>query len=478
MAKPLDFTIRSIEALPSAAPGQRDEYKDAKSQGLYLRVTDKGVKTFSFVGRPKGGARVERETFGKFPLVKPEEARQRARELGGQLAAGKSVTAARRERKGELTVGELWDSYFAYIKTTNKAPDATKDLWDYYVAPTWARRRLSDVKALDVERWHRDLPAKIMQRRAERAAERAAAKAARRAEIEARQANRRRGPAPKPRQEPASLPAKPVTGQGSANKALELLRAMYFFAMLPKRALFAGPNPASGHQKFKQNDRERFVYPDEMRPFFEALAQEPNETMRDAILIALFTGQRRANVVAMRWDELHLDRAEWKLSGEFTKNGDPHTVPLTPETVAILRNRRERADLLPAKQRAGKLSPNAPEHFVFRSDRSETGHITDIKSAWQRLMKLSGLENLVPHDLRRTNGSWLARSGASLLLIGKMLNHRTPEATQIYARLDLDPVRASLQGATAAMFEAAGVKAAAQVVSLKLAVTKKRAIAK
>ncbi|MFG6489006.1 tyrosine-type recombinase/integrase [Roseateles sp. BYS78W] len=466
MSKPLDFTIRAIEALPPAAPGTRDEYKDTKSQGLYLRVTDKGVKTFSFVGRPKGGSRAERETFGKFPLVKPEEARQRARELGGQLASGLSVTAARHARKGEPTVGELWDLYYAHIKVTNKAPEATKDLWDYYVAPAWARRRLSEVKALDVERWHRDLPAKIMQRRAEKAAERAAVAAARRAEIEARQAIRRHGPAPKPKQEVARKPAKPVTGHGSANKALELLRAMYFFAMTPKRALFAGPNPASGHEKFKQNDRERFLYPDEMRPFFEALAQEPNETMRDAILIALFTGQRRANVVAMRWDELHLDRAEWKLSGEFTKNGDAHTVPLTPEAVAILRHRREKSDLLVSARRTGKLAPNDPAHFVFSSDRSESGHITDFSSAWERLLKAAGLTNLVPHDLRRTNGSWLARSGASLLLIGKMLNHRTPEATQIYARLDLDPVRTSLKGATAAMFEAAGVKVAAEVIPL------------
>lgn len=465
MSKPLDFTIRAIEALPPAARGKREEYKDTKSQGLYLRVTDKGVKTFSFVGRPKGGSRAERETFGKFPLVKPEEARQRARELGGQLAAGLSVTAARRARKGEPTVGELWELYYSHIKHTNKAPEATKDLWEYYVAPTWARRRLSDVHALDVERWHRELPAKIMQRRAEKAAERAAAAAARRAEIEARQAIRRHGPAPKSRPEVTTKPAKQITGQGSANKALELLRAMYFFAMTPKRALFAGPNPASGHQKFKQNDRERFVYPDEMRPFFEALAQEPNETMRDAILIALFTGQRRANVVAMRWDELRLDRGEWKLSGEFTKNGDPHTVPLTPEAVAILLNRKEKADLVSARK-AGKLPPNHPAHFVFASDRSGSGHITDFSSAWARLVKAANLENLVPHDLRRTNGSWLARSGASLLLIGKMLNHRTPEATQIYARLDLDPVRASLQGATAAMFEAAGVKVAAEVINL------------
>ena len=41
-------------------------------------MTENGVKTFSFVGRAKGSSRVERLTFGKFPTVKPEEARNRA----------------------------------------------------------------------------------------------------------------------------------------------------------------------------------------------------------------------------------------------------------------------------------------------------------------------------------------------------------------------------------------------------------------
>lgn len=469
MAKTLDFTIRNIEALPPAAAGGRDEYKDTKSQGLYLRITDKGVKTFSFVGRPKGSGKVERETFGKFPLVKPEEARNRARELGGQLAAGKSVTAARRARKGEMTVSELWADYYADIKTTNKDPEATKELWDCYVEPMWGKRRLSEVLAIDVERWHRALPAKIMHRRAEKVAEREAAAAARRAEIDARQAIRRHGPAPKPKPGVARKPAKPITGQGSANKALELLRAMYFHAMNSTRAYFQGINPASGHKKFKQVDRTRFVRSDEMQAFFEAVAQEPNETLRDAILIALFTGQRRANVVGMRWDELNLDRAEWTISGEVMKNGDPHVVPLTPETVGILRGRREAADLALAARRQAKIvrAPPKGEPYVFPSERSESGHITDFSSAWRRLLKTTDMENLIPHDLRRTHGSWQARIGSSLLLIGKSLAHRTTEATEIYARLDLDPVRASVEGATSAMLEAAGMKVAGKVIPFR-----------
>lgn len=70
-------------------------------------------------------------------------------------------------------------------------------------------------------------------------------------------------------------------------------------------------------------------------------------------------------------------------------------------------------------------------------------------------------------DLRRTLGSWQAKIGASLAIIGKSLNHKNTATTAIYARLDLDPVRASMERATAAMLTAAGLKKPAEVVKLK-----------
>jgi hypothetical protein len=41
-----------------------------------------------------------------------------------------------------------------------------------------------------------------------------------------------------------------------------------------------------------------------------------------------------------------------------------------------------------------------------------------------------------------------------LLLIGKGLGHKSAAPTQIYARLNLDPVRASVMAATRAMLAA------------------------
>lgn len=447
MAETIDFTIRNIEAIKPPADG-RLEFKDSKTPGLYLRVTASGVKTFSFVGRAKGSARVERATFGKFPVIKPDEARRRAMVMAGELASGTSAASAARQRRGEMTVGELFKLYSASLTAKGRKRVAEVErLWQTLVEPAFGTRRLSDVTGIDVERWHRALPAQILARREQEAKAKREAAAARRAEIAARQAVRRHGPDPKPRPVTPLVPPR-INGQTSANRAVETLRAMYNWAAEPKRAIFAGVNPAARHDLYAEVERERFIQPDELGPFFQALAEEPSEHIRDFVLCAVLTGARRANVIAMRWNEVNLKRGEWRVSGDLMKNGQPQTITLTPELVELLKARSEKHK----------------GEWVFPSTRSKTGHMVDPHSGWTRILKRAGLDDLRIHDLRRTLGSWLARTGASLVLIGKSLNHKSQQATAIYARLDLDPVRQSVELATSAMFEAAGLKEVAQVL--------------
>ena len=49
------------------------------------------------------------------------------------------------------------------------------------------------------------------------------------------------------------------------------------------------------------------------------------------------------------------------------------------------------------------------------------------------------------HDLRRTVGSWLAQSGSSLHLIGKVLGHSNLKTTAIYSRFAQDHVKEALE---------------------------------
>jgi integrase len=223
--------------------------------------------------------------------------------------------------------------------------------------------------------------------------------------------------------------------------------AVFTYMLAQER--FNGQNPATRIQKNPAPSRDRFLQADELTPFFKALSESPNETMRDFFLMALLTGARRANVSAMRWADVDLVAGVWRIAK--TKNGTPQTVTLSPEAVAVLHARKDGGGV-----------------FVFPGD-GVTGHIVEPKKAWATLLKTAGIENLRIHDLRRTLGSWQARTGASLPIIGKSLNHKTHQATAIYARLDLDPVRQSVNTATAAMMEAGGMKEKAEVIQLRTA---------
>lgn len=55
-------------------------------------------------------------------------------------------------------------------------------------------------------------------------------------------------------------------------------------------------------------------------------------------------------------------------------------------------------------------------------------------------------------------GSWQAAQGTSLAIIEKSLGHNDLKSTQVYSRLQLDPVRESITRGATAMFAAGGVE--------------------
>jgi len=124
----------------------------------------------------------------------------------------------------------------------------------------------------------------------------------------------------------------------------------------------------------------------------------------------------------------------WLIPAAKAKSKEPIRVVLSPVALNILQTRK----------------PASTSEWVFPG-RGESGHLEEPKKAWKRILKRASITDLRLHDLRRTLGSWQAATGASLPIIGKSLGHSSLQATQIYARLDLDPVRASVNKATDAM---------------------------
>lgn len=238
---------------------------------------------------------------------------------------------------------------------------------------------------------------------------------------------------------------KKVASPSQSNKVKAIVSAV--FNHTKQEGIADLPNPATALKSKLIQSRERFLQPSELPQFFAAVAES---SLADFFLVSILTGARRSNVQTMRWQDINTGEATWRIP--MTKNGMPQTVPLPPEAVEILERRKTEAV--------------HGEAFVFPGP-GRTGHLADPSKAWRALRKKAGIENLRIHDLRRTLGSWQARQGASLAIIGKSLGHKTHQATAIYARLDLDPVRQSVESATAAMFEAGGIKEPAQIIPIR-----------
>lgn len=494
----INFSRAALVALPPAPPKTRKYFCDTKEPGLLVCVTGTGTKSFQVYIKVAGEAK--RVTLGRFSPTLPESvdlpkdchyrdlmantpelnvrmARSLAPLIKLDLKAGVSAADTKKAKRDELTLGELFEEYVARHLTPKKKKNTVQIRADFerYLgdipnlpkkahgvkrakspgAVNWSNRKILGITKQEVKKLHTDLGTNI--------------------------------------------------GFRTANIVVALLRAMY------NRAIYwelikNGYNPASGVEMFPTPSRERFMQTDEVPRFFAAVAMEPSAAIRDFILVDLLTGARKGNVTSMRWAEINFERAEWHIPD--TKNGKAVTVPLVPEAVEILKSRK----------------PEKQAEFVFPG-RGKSGHMADPRKGWLRILdydeltqltkriraaghefnwpatKTKGprdnsrkaetlaqslararkvakdldidttfarIEDLTIHDLRRTLGSWQAATGASLVIIGKSLGQTGVEATKIYSRLNIEPVRASVERATGALLEAGGLgRKPAEVIPIK-----------
>jgi integrase len=379
-----------VAKMPSPATG-RTVIRDAKTRGLVLAITKAGTKSYYLYRRVRG--KPSRILLGHHPIMTVELARERAVSTYADIIAGSDPNEAKRQhRRGGITLGDAFD-HFKTNRTAARGSPTTlqshQNRFDTCLAG-WKSRRLDSIRRNEVIALHVKL-------------------------------GRDRG-------------------HTTANRAIQLLRALFNYAATSMGVELA--NPAARIELYRETPRERFLRADELPVFFEAVQAEPDETMRDFFTLALFTGARRSNVLAMCWSDVNLDSATWTIPAGQFKTRRPMNVVLATEAIEILRRRHK----------------YAVGQYVFPSH-GKRGHLVEPKSAWERLRERSGLKDLCIHDLRRTLGSWQAAAGASLPIIGKSLGHTQPSTTAIYARLDLDAVRVSVATATAAIVAAGNEKA-------------------
>jgi integrase len=402
----IDFTKTALEKLPTPADKRAiwhdSSKKSVNGMGLLIQPNN-GRKKFFWYKKVNGEPTWQ--TLGEFGQgMTLEEAREKAADLNTELTKWKNKKYAGpnpfKKPPDGLTLGVLFEKYYETLKTkgcspkrgpaTEKSLKDTKSWHDKHLKKRWDDRALDSIHLDRV----RELHAKITKE----------------------------------------------NGPVIANRVVGLLRRCVNWGI--HKDLWHGENPAEKIDWNPETSRERFVQPGEMARLLEAVEKEKvaNWDLHDFVLLSLFIGQRKSNTLAMRWQQITASVTgvfEWNIP--VTKNGKSHRVPLCVEAMIVLQDRKKRAD---TKETA---SP-----WVFPSD-SKTGHIKDMKNSWSRLRKAVKIPDVHIHDLRRTMGSYMAGANVSLPTIGKALGHQSIAATQIYARLQLDPVRQAMSTAIAGM---------------------------
>jgi integrase len=407
-----------VESIPLPATG-RDSWYDPAVLGLYLRVTPKGVKTWTWGYRNPTPRKL---VIGKWPRVDQDAARrlaqiaQRELDLAGtdptdakkarRKAAETAMTARRAHRRHTAPEGTLRTIFGLYIQDFQR--EVAKGAKSQVTLDELRRiigKEMADLMDLPMAEITDDMIWRIMDG------------------IRARGA------------------------MVSANRFLAWAKSLWGWAIAHRRLVDAAgqtikTNPLAGLRKLeKEKPRERFLHRDEVILFWRA-TETLEPVWRGFFRLLLLTGQRLSELQLAEWKEF--DGHVWRVPGHRVgrKNHGAHAVYLSDAAMEVL------ADL-----------PRTSGPYVFSLDGERP--IASVDDAKERLdtamlaaaglpgkkytnpfvsdpRDLTAYGSFTSHDLRRTAATHMGELRIAPHVIELALGHKLPGVMGTYNRAALE----------------------------------------
>ena len=166
-------------------------------------------------------------------------------------------------------------------------------------------------------------------------------------------------------------------------------------------------------------------------------------TLHPIVSLALATGMRRGELLALQWCDVDLDAGKLRVerSVEETKAGlrikppktkrGRRTITLPAGAIALLR-----AHKIEQMQLRLKLGQSGPPTLLFGTIDGALLSPNNVTRAWYRACRKAGLPGLSFHALRHTHASLLIAGGEDLLVVSRRLGHAKASVTlDVYAHL-------------------------------------------
>jgi integrase len=357
----MKLTSKTIAAL-RMPPGKKEHFEwddELPGYGLRLRLASGGklLRTFNLQFRRAGAQR--RLLLGSADVLTAEQARKAAKNALAEIQLGRDPAAERRERrdKDKVTLRSVIDEYLA-AKQGELRAKTMREITRYLTAsPYFGPLFRVPIDAVG----RRDVALRV-------------------AAI-----TREHGPI-------------------VARRARAALSAFLVWCMrmgiIEHNVVIGTIEPKDG------KPRDRVLTDSELRRIW--LACQDDDYGRIIKLCGLL-GVRRAEAGGMAWSELNLEgpQPSWTIPGTRTKNHHPHTLPLMPMAIDIIRRVPERVS------RDQLFGSHSPLGFVN----------WDLSK--RALDKRSGVAGWTPHDLRRTLSTRLHDLGVAPHVVEALLNHRS-----------------------------------------------------
>lgn len=171
-------------------------------------------------------------------------------------------------------------------------------------------------------------------------------------------------------------------------------------------------NPVRKVKLFKENNtRVRFLEPQERERLLPCCIEE----LRPVVIVALNTGLRLGELLALTWADIDLDRR--LLHVRNSKTGEGRHVPLNGEAIQALTDIIRHID--------------SPRVFFNRDGRP----YKSVRKAFEHACQRAGVKDFHFHDLRHTFASYMVMAGVDLNTVRELMGHKTVTMTMRYAHL-------------------------------------------
>lgn len=153
--------------------------------------------------------------------------------------------------------------------------------------------------------------------------------------------------------------------------------------------------------------------------------------VQEIILVALYTGLRKNEILKLVWSQVDLTRRTLSLVGRQQKNKASDTIPLNAKVLEILTARHAKRKL------------HIP--YVFSSEQETKYTEALLFKVFNRARKKVGMADLRFHDLRHSFATRLVQNGVDIYKVQKLMRHKSPQMTQRYAHHCPESLRSGVE---------------------------------